>query len=267
MTIDQLQNNIETIVGAKAKRKKLNGSMKGYYSFTFEIAGEFPLEEVKALLPTGTKQNFYSVNADIAYKEINIHESYLTKSEKATTIVPTQAAAILAATAVPGFKIYFECFFTHTRTIIDLTKDRWNCAEQLADAYCKKDNKRKTDKIIESFATGSNLYHTVRNLLEHMRTDNFIEVLSKFKALYPVAHPDWQSALKCGLIYTAQRREGNYYNTPYIYQNNFTAILLQNSDMNTVAPIVNEILEDESIVPDEIPAVINTTAQTEKLPY
>jgi len=166
--------------------------------------------------------------------------------------------------------IYYECFYTHTRTTIDLSKDRWQCAETLAAAYCKNNHKKLTNRLIENFASGSNLYHTVRGLIENIKSSSFQDVLTIFKGLYPLMHPDWQNALICGLAVKATRREGNYNNTPYIYSNDFCAILIQeiNGDLNRITPIINDILEDDTIHPAEMPTEINTiTHDAELIPY
>ena len=165
-------------------------------------------------------------------------------------------------------KIYFECFFTHVLATLDLSQDRWNCAEQLATAYCDQKQKRKTQRLIENFARGSDLYHTVRNLIEDIHTDDFNDVLTVYKALHPRMHPDWQSALNCGLLVKAKSTIGNLYQGELKYPNNFTAILLQASDMNNVKAIATEILEDETIQAAELPEIIDTVdPQHALIPY
>jgi len=128
--------------------------------------------------------------------------------------------------------------------VINLSDSRDNFAKQAAAAYCKQFKKRITPQIIQYFERDSGAYHHVRDLLEDIKSDNFNDVLSEFKKLYPLCSRDWQSALKCGLLVKAGEKVGNYSNGEYIYHD-ATAKLIRSHTLNTLDQIIDILTNNQ----------------------
>jgi len=115
---------------------------------------------------------------------------------------------------------------TGYKTVIDLTKSReqyW--IDNAPGIYGKRALNKKID--FRSFTIGE--VHAVRNILEMMKTDNFDDVVRKYRELYPHAHPDWQSALEIGLVVKAKDRD--HTEAPY-YFNDPLAVMLREQGIN-----------------------------------
>lgn len=142
-------------------------------------------------------------------------------------------------TAIP-----YQEFITHTTGVIDLTKSRQEHAKQMAQNYAKQFKKRVTPRSIEYFETDAGAYHKVRDILETIPTTNFSDVVAKFKELYPLASDDWKRALRTGLVIKADKKEGNYSNGAYIY-NDDLATRIREAGINKTQPIIQEILDSD----------------------
>lgn len=140
-------------------------------------------------------------------------------------------------------KIGYTEICTGTNTVLDCTKSRQEFALRAAKEYCKQHKKRCSLRTIEYFETDAGSYHKVRDILEGIQTKDFAEVVQKFAELYPTFHKDWQSALETGLVIKAGNREGNYNNTPYIY-NCALAARIREAGLNFMEPIIEEILNE-----------------------
>jgi hypothetical protein len=132
-------------------------------------------------------------------------------------------------------------FITRTQGEIDLTKSREEVGLQMANNYKQQFNKKLTEKVKDYFVRDAGAYHRVRDVLEKIKTDDFEDVLKVFKQLYPIASNDWKSALKTGLVITAGKREGNYNNTPHIYNDEW-ATEIREKGINFVNPTIDKIL-------------------------
>jgi hypothetical protein len=141
-------------------------------------------------------------------------------------------------------KVPYQEIITHTKGEIDLTKSRDDFAKEFAELYGKQNKKRVTPKTIEYFRNDSGSYHTVRYVLEDIETNDFNDVISVFKKVYPIASNDWKEALRTGLLVKAEKREGNYYNKPYIY-NEPIAVKIREARLDNLKPLIEEILSDD----------------------
>lgn len=140
-------------------------------------------------------------------------------------------------------KVPYQEIITHTKGEIDLTKSRDEFAKEFAELYGKQNKKRVTPKTIEYFRNDSGSYHTVRYVLEDIETNDFNDVISVFKKVYPVASNDWKEALRTGLLVKSEKREGNYYNKPYIY-NEPIAVKIREARLDNLKPLIEEILSE-----------------------
>ena len=141
-------------------------------------------------------------------------------------------------------KVPYQEIITHTKGEIDLTKSRDEFAKEFSELYGKQNKKRVTPKTIEYFRNDSGSYHTVRDVLEDIETNDFNDVISVFKKVYPVASNDWKEALRTGLLVKSEKRAGNYYNKPYIY-NEPIAVKIREARLDNLKPLIEEILSDD----------------------
>ena len=142
---------------------------------------------------------------------------------------------------VTSLIIPYREIMTGTKGVIDLSKSREDLGKEMAKNYALENKKRVTPRMIENFTSDAGAYHRVRDILEGIKTTNFNDVIKVFKEVYPKASTDWKGALKTGLVIKAKEREGNYSDTPFIY-NDALAEGIREKGINFVQPIIDEIL-------------------------
>lgn len=131
---------------------------------------------------------------------------------------------------------------SNTNTIIDCTLSRQEFALRAAKEYCKQHKKRCSLRTIEYFETDSGAYHKVRDILEKMTEPDFGAIADRFAELYPSFHPDWRSALKCGLLVKAGERE--HTQAPYKF-NDPLAGEIRDKGFNFMDEIITNIINQK----------------------
>lgn len=216
LNANSLQDAIDKIDAFSSKKQKMaeggNTSLRSI-RVTFDD-GSVIETDMAAHLTDQDMLDYYRVG-----KYFNVGSFGKDKMAKVVQAEITDGKTIMAKGGyVEGLDLKKIPLNYHDRNMVfDISMERNEVAETLAEQEAKKFNKRITKNLIESIYSSPYAFWSVRDLIEKLPTTNFQEVLNTFRKLYPLASSEFKSALETGLKFKAQSKVDNIVGNPYIY--------------------------------------------------